>query len=323
MLRLLCFILLISSLPALGQTNLCDILKQSSCSGVTRQGRRSSLQSFPTPATSTNLNPATVNIDKGFGVEAIYQKKNPLLFSLASGTGKIGAILISSNIENTFFGNRIVELDGAYLERQLDDQQFKSKKTTFATAASLFKKKNFGLDAGVILKRHSEIKKINPGFGLSGRVGFLTLGASVYQDDFILYQEDVLKYFTGTGYENAVTGESYTERFTVTSYTGGVRFKALSLDGAIIRTKYKFHDEETVIRLLSASVTYKNLLLNVARRTESSPFPKFKDDQLVQKENEESAYGGIQVSLNRHIILGVQYNYFLLNEFSLSGTVFF
>lgn len=304
------------------QVDICDLLNLPRCTGVTKQTRRSSLQSLPSPATAANINPATVSFDRGFGVEVFHQSGNPPLFSVASGSGRIGAILISSNIENTFFGNRLVEIDGRYMERFDEKRQYESKKLSFAVGANLFRKNKSGLDFGIIFKRHGEIKDINPGAGISGRFGLLTFGASIYRDDFILYREDALEYPFGV-YAPLVTGETYEEKFTVRTLTGGLRYKNISLDAAVMKSKYKHFEDDTDIRLISLSWTWRSFLFNVANRRETSELLKVEDGELVYDETTSSNYGGIQVSLGKHFILGVHYNYFLLEETALSGTIFF
>lgn len=304
------------------QVDICDLLNLPRCTGVTKQSRRSSLQSLPSPATSASLNPATVSFDRGFGIEAFHQSGNPPLFSVASGSGRIGAILISSNIENTFFGNRLVEIDGKYMERFDEKRQYESKKLSFAVGANLFRKNKSGVDFGIILKRHGEVKDINPGAGISGRFGLLTFGASVYRDDFILLREDALQYPFGV-YAPLVTNETYEEKFTVQTLTGGIRYRNFTLDAAIIKSKYKHFEEDTEIRLISGALTWKSFLFNLATRRETSELLKVEDGELVYDKTTSTVYGGVQASLGKHVILGVHYNYFLLEEVSFSGTLFF
>lgn len=303
--------------------DLCDLLDLPNCSGVTKQGRRSSMQSLPSPATSASFNPASVSFDRGLGVEVIHQSGNPVLFSIASGSGKVGGALISTNLENGFFGNRVVELDGVFFRRLNNRKQYRSKKTTLALGIKLLQKNNYALDAGLLIKRHSEIEKINPGAGLSARIGFLTMGASIYQDDFQLLQQDVFKYTIGTIYDTQTLQGDYEEKFTVQTVSAGVRFWNLSLDAGVIKTKYKFYEEDTVTQIIASSVNYRNYLFNLATRLETSSALKYDKGVLVTEEAQRSWYTGVQVAWGKHLILGVAYNYFLLREFSMNGSVFF
>src|SRR5687767_5582137 len=89
----LCFSLAWGAAPT-----VCDIIDSDSCHGVTKQVRRASSLSLPSPASSANINPATVSFDRGFGIEALFQSNNPVSFNVASGTGKMGGALISHSL---------------------------------------------------------------------------------------------------------------------------------------------------------------------------------------------------------------------------------
>lgn len=300
------FILTLLLVPLRVEANeICDLLDLKNCAGVTKQGRRSSLLSLPSPTTSTILNPATVSFDRGLGVEVIHQSGNPLVFSLASGTGKIGGALISSSLENTFFGNRVYEATEDYFRRNEEKKQYRTNKMNLALGAKLIRKKNVALDVGLILKRHSEIKKINPGVGLSGRLGPLTLGASLYQDDF--YIKDI----------------DYSEKFSVATYSVGTKYRNFSVDAGVIKTRYERDEMDTTIHLYAGSYVYRNFMFNLAYRNEISPTVKYIDGKLEEKKSTGDYFAGVQTSLGRHLIVGINYNYFLLGETSLSGTIFF
>ena len=304
---ILAFLLFFTLAPSFGASgpDICDILDLKNCSGLSKQGRRSSALSLPSPSTATLLNPAATSFDRGLGLEAIHQNGNPVIFNIASGTGKVGAALISTSMENTFFGNRVYELDDEYLERKKDKKQYRTKKISLALAAKLLRKRNFALDAGIILKRHSEIKRVNPGVGVSGRLGVITFGAAVYQDDFHLKEID------------------YEERFDVVTYSIGTKIKKLSLDYAVISTNYELDSSNTRVNLLSASYITGDFMFNLALRNENSPAPKFVDGELEYKRSKNDIFGGVQASLGRYLIVGLNYNYFLLDEMSLMATVFF
>lgn len=303
--------------------DLCDLLELNNCGTITRISRRSSLQSLPNTTTAASFNPATVSFDKGLGVEMMYASNNPVQFSLAGGTGKVGAAVISTSVENGFFGNRTVELDGVYANRIDKKKIYKSEKITLATSFKLYRKKNFALDLGVMAKRHSEIKKINPGAGLSATLGPLTFGASIYQDDFQLKLIDVSKYPTGTVYDTVFTDDTYTEKFTVTTLSGGLRLWACSVDGGIIKTKYKEYEEPSTAQIIAASCIYKKARFMLATRTEKSNALKYNDNELVMTETQSKTFWGVQGAFGKHLILGISYNYFMLDEYSLNASIFF
>jgi hypothetical protein len=320
------FLLLFFTFSAFSQNvrDLCDLMDLPNCSGVSKQGRRASSLSLPSPATSSLLNPANVSFDRGLGVEFIYQAGNPLVWNLATGAGKIGGALISSKIENAFFGNRVVEADEDYLERFEDNKQYKSKKLNLALGLKLFRSKNFALDAGVIGKRHDEIKDINLGAGFSGRLWLITFGGARYRDDFKLDLRNKVDLRTGIPYVITFGENEYEEKFDVTTYSVGTRLGNFALDYGRILTQYKFYDNEpSTVTLYSASYTWKNLLFNLAMRNETNPAMKYIDGKISTDESHNELYYGLQVSLGKHLIVGWSYNYFLLHENSFSATVYF
>jgi len=309
------FICLLFPIIVLGDgPTLCDIVNIPNCEGITKQARRNSMGSLPSTSSAANLNPANVSFDRGLGIEAIAQSGNSTVFNLATGTGKLGGALISSNVENGFFGNRTIESNEKYLSRNRYKKQFPSKKLTLALGRKVINQRKYALDAGVILKSHSQIRRINPGFGLSGRFQMFSFGASYYQDDFFLRQEDR---------PQSITKESYAEKFMVTTYSAGVRIMNFSFDAGIIRSKIKFWDDETFINLYSASYRYKHLLLNVAKRLEASNMVYFENDTLTNRKYKNEVFGSLQVSLGKYLIAGIAYNYFLLRETSFNASLYF
>lgn len=303
-------------------SDICDIIKIPNCPGVTKQMRRTTFPTAPSPSTAAILNPSNVSFDRGAGLEAIVQAKNPVFFSVASGTGKMGGALISGSLDNAFFGNRVPELNEAFIDRHHNDQQYKNKKFSFALGSKLYSNRNAGLDLGVILKRHSEIKQINPGAGLSGRLYKFHFGVSVYQDDAFIDLTRYLDPSSGLPYSQTYGKDSLNEKFTVTTLTGGFRLGNIAFDVGSIKSKIDFYGEETNIMLYSAAYHFKNFLLNLALRQEHSAAPIYKNDQLEVQEDKSAFFTSAQYSFNKHIIFGVNYNYFLLDEVSLTATLF-
>ena len=125
-----------------------------------------------------------MSTDRGFGGEFLLQANNPVSFNLVGGSGKFGGALISPTLENSFFGVRVPELPENFLDRSQDKKRFDNKKLSFALGGKILREKNYGLDFGLLFKRHSEVKKIRTGVGLSGRLFFLNFGTSYYKDDF-------------------------------------------------------------------------------------------------------------------------------------------
>jgi hypothetical protein len=263
--------------------------------------------SLPSPSTAANFNPATVSFDRGVGLEIIHQSGNPSVFNLASGTGKFGAALVNSSLENAFFGNRIPERADTYAQRLDEKKQYRSKKHTVAIGARLLNRKNFSFDMGLIAKRHTEIKEINPGLGLSSRIGPFTLGASFYRDDFLVQNPE--------GYDSQDT-------FNVATYSIGTKVGDVGLDLGLIKTKYTASPDHSLVRLFAASYTIESVLFNVAYRHQNTITPDTDVGLLKYPHESDDFFGGVQLSLGRHLIIGVNYNYFLLGEFSLLTTLF-
>ena len=96
----------------------------------------------------------------------------------------------------------------------------------------------------------------------------------------------------------------------------------LFLDWGQIRTHYKFYDDDVKIDIFSSSYILKKFLLNFAFRSEESPQLKFENGKFKDKRIQNTFYSGIQFSLNKYSILGVHYNYYLLDEVAGSLTLF-
>ena len=318
-------ILLVFATPfAYGAKDICDLLNLKNCPGVSKQGRRSSSQSTPSTSAAGNLNPANVSQDRGLGAEVIYQDNNPINASLVTGTGRIGGAFLSTSLENSFFGSRVVELDVERVTREERKKQYKTKKLTLGFSAGLLKNKKYGLDVGVIFKQHPEVKKVRLGGGLSGRAGVFTLGFSYYSDDLFLNFADIYNPASGDLYSNQYNSTTYQERFYVRTFNAGVRIKNLFIDYGLISTRYKFLGEDTSVRIISAAFIYKSFLFNLANRNELSPYWTLDDNMYLKpKRQRNENYGGVQYSFNKYLMMGIQYNYFLLKELSYSATIFF
>lgn len=243
-------------------------------------------------------------------------------FGAASGNGRIGA-LISPNLENSFFGNRTIELNEVHLERQEKDKQYRNKKLNFASGFKLIKRKYVGLDLGVSVKRNEDVKNFNPGYGATLNLGPFHFGAYRYKDDIKIKFENYLDPNSGIPYALLYNSPSYTEKFWVETYTGGFRFQNFTFDAGVIKTRYKFYQENTRIYLYSASYNWRNFLFLGALRKEFSPNDKYVHGVMVQERKKEENYYGIQWLATRHTILGLNYNFFLLRELSASFILLF
>lgn len=259
---------------------------------------------------------------RGLGLESTYQAHNHLLFNLVTGNGKLGA-LVSPNQENSFFGNRSIEIDDLYLIRRSNKVQYNNKKLNFALGYNLREKNNFSLDIGLSIKRNPEIKQLNLGIGLSGKFSIFNFGIYTYSDDTRFSLGNYSNPYTGIAYSTYYNSSVYQENFTVATYTCGLNIRNFSFDFGVIKTNYAFYTESTQVNLYSASYNYKKFLFNIARRMEHSPNQEFADGALRVNRSKIEDYYGIQYLANKHLLLGGAYNQFLLHEFSGTLTLFF
>lgn len=310
------------------ESDICDILDLPKCRGITKQLRRNTFQSAPNSSTASNINPSNTRFDKGLGIEAIAQSKNQIVYGLVTGTGKLGGALISGSLDNTFFGNRTPELDEVMLERLQKNEQYENEKFSTILGARLLANKKFGLDAGVIIKRHKDIRTLNPGAGVSARIHNFHFGASVFRDDHNI-DLSVLESGSGVPYSVLLGKDEYRETFTVNTWTAGVRLKKFSLDVASISSNLKFYKEfsqvpQTRITIYALSYYYENFLFNLAVRNEKSGAKSYKEpDQLLVDEDKAATFFGVQYLIGKHLVVGLNYNYFLLREWSASMALFF
>lgn len=282
--------------------------------------KRNYQSSSPSPVSSASFNPSNLSSLRGIGIEAIYQPGNPVLFDLATGNGKIGA-LISPNLENSFFGNRVAELDQDYLKRRVAHEQYRNKKVSFASGLKLIDKKVFSMDLGISAKYNDDLGAINPGYGASVNLGPLRLGYYRYKDDVKLKFQNYTDPQTGLLYSLIYNSPDYEEKYWVETMTAGMRIKNFTFDAGVIKTRYQFYDENTRVYLYSASYNWHSWLFLGAIRKEYSPNQTYENEQLIVRRKKEEVYYGFQWLANRHLILGANYNFFLLRE--LSGTLIF
>lgn len=281
----------------------------------------STSKSQPSAATSANFNPSNISNIKGLGVETLFQPNNSLGFNLVTGNGKVGGALITPTAENSFFGNRSIEIEEDYAQRRAEKLRYKSNKINLALGAKIINKKNFAFDMGISVKRNSTVGKINPGLGFSSRLLFLNFGAYIYKDDtHLLLKGTNLR--TGQLYVDQYGTDFYTESFTAMTASVGTQIGSLSLDAGIIKSKYNFYENETFIKIYSSSYQYKSFLFNLAMRDEESDNVNEEDGVLTLERKKMFYYGGVQYLWNKHIKTGVAFNQFLVNDISFTLTLF-
>lgn len=296
--------------------DLCEFFMY--CPG--RSSRLSS-QSLPSSSSAAGLNPSNIAKVRGLGIETIYGPGNSPVFDLISGNGKVGA-LISPTQENTFFGNRPVEIDDVYAQRRLNNKQFKNKKMSLTLGASLIDKKWLSFDIGVSLKRNPDLRKINPGVGASLRFSIFNFGIYTTRDDVKVDLGNYINPYSQTAYSSIYNGSTYTETYNMLTYALGVQLDRLAIDAGFIKTKYKFYPEETFVQLWSMSYTYRKYLFNLSQRKEYSSNAAYDSGGLFLQRKKSDYYYGVQYLYNKHLLFGLAYNNFLLKEVSASLTIF-
>lgn len=274
-------------------------------------------------STSALINPSSLAKIKGLGIETLYQDHNRLALSLVTGTGKFGAALVSSSLENSFFGNRTPELDNLYIKRVSEKKRFQSNKLHFGLGLNLLEKKNFSVNLGLSARRNSEIKNINLGAGLDIKFWFFHFGHYLYRDDFKFIFENHYDFETGIPYSTLYGKPNYQEKFNVTTTTFGLNLKNLSLDIGKIYTYFDFYQEATDISIFAIGYKWKKFFYHFGYRVEQSPQLHYNNKTISFSRKKIDRYAGIQYSLNKHFVLGLGFNTFLLDELSTTLTIFF
>jgi hypothetical protein len=285
-------------------------------------GTSSSKRSSPTVGSASRSNPSIVSKIHGFGLESVFQNNNPLEFNLVTGNGKFGGMLSSSSGENSFFGNRTIELDDTFLKRNGDGKRFKNNKLQLALGVSLINKKYFEFNLGGSGINNKDTKKTNLGFAVSGKLIFFNYGYYYYNDDVKLTLTNHLNYSTLTNYD-VIWGKSiHQENYHVKVMTLGTGIGNFAVDAAKIDTQYNFYPSKTSISIISTSYAFSNFLINFAQRIETSDNLAYQNGTLVFMNQKKVFFGGLQYFPNKHISFGVGYNNYLLKEISATMTLF-
>jgi hypothetical protein len=296
--------------------------------GSASSGTQSSSKSTPSTSLASAFNPSNISKIKGVGLETLFQLNNPLGFNVVTGTGKFGGALISPSVENSFFGNRSIEIDQVYMQRREDGKRFKNKKISLAIGANLLTTKNTSFDLGIAGKYNPETKGFNPGAGLSASLGFLNLGYSYYKDDAHLNLAGYYNLDNGMLYTDQFNSQTYEEKFHVQTYSIGVKLGNWALDYGKIKTHYNFYYTSTFsngdvnINILSTAYNIGDTLLNLGYRTEDTPMRGEVDGTFTAQGTKHYIYLGAQYMINKHVLLGAGYNLFLLNELSCTLTLY-
>ncbi len=297
--------------------SICQKLKLKDCPWASYS--KSSSASMPSQSSGFNFNPSSIPTERGLGIE-ILNYNGDQDFALVTGTGRIGAAISPSNYEDSFFGNMSFETQADYLERKKAGKKFTSNKYAFATAVNIFKNKkrgmkNLKLNLGLIAKYNSDTSKFNWGMGSSIELGYFTIGASKYKDDY--YIED-----------NTITPKyEYFERYNVETFTVGIKLPHIIADYTYLNDVFDYYGTryDNTISLLTATVFYKKWMFTYGHRKEVSFRPKYNFDTqtLEDEEIKYETFLGVQYTINKHFIAGLYNNYYLNRGLTLGLTGFF
>jgi len=276
--------------------------------------RSRSYTTNPSTGSQVRINPSAVPTERGMGLEGIFYR-DEADFSIVRGLGRVGAAISPSNSEETFFGPPGFEVPDDYLKRKKYQTKYPGQKVTLATAFDVAKRTGSGIHSyalkiGVMGRYNQLTKNVSPGAGVSGIFGPITFGGSIYNDES---QMDYRSY--GSILQPVTT-------YQVQTYNVGLFLHSLILDYSHLQVRAT---DISTVKLLTASLTYKKMILTASRRSEESSRPGFnyQTKKLEVEKIKEEIFGGIQYNMNRHIMLGVLYNYYLLREYSGSVTLFF
>ena len=283
--------------------------------GDCRSGR-SRKSGNPSTGGQVRINPSAVPTESGFGIEGILFKDQVDL-ALVQGLGRVGAAISPSNSEETFFGPPGFEDVQDYYFRNLEANKYPSQKYTLAAAASLIEKKgssmqSYSLKLGALGKYNRYTKNVSPGAGISGLLGPVTFGGSYYKDETQL----------DTDLQEAERRSPI--QYDVQTYTIGAYLTSVILDYSHLKIM-RDQVEVSEVNLYTISLLLKNFIFTGSKRTEKSARGQYNPitQVLDSKEIKDSYFVGVQYLANRHLLAGVLYNYYLLNELSLTATLFF
>jgi hypothetical protein len=280
-------------------------------------GRSTSAPAYPSNNSRITVNPSAVPTDEGFGAEAIVYRGYWDL-SIVKGTGRVGAAISPSNGEESFFGPPGFEERSVYLNRKARQEKYTQQKYVLATAMNLYSSKSdglarFSLSAGVAGRYNKLTKAITPGAGLTGILGPFTFGFAYSQDetqiDPALDKPDV----------PAHAFRSSSETLSI-----GLYLNSLAIDYSLMKV-YGEGLGNFQVGLLTSSLLLKRAILTASIRQELSNRPKFDRETatLLDESTKTNLFLGVQVTVTKTVMLGVFYNYYLLDEISAGGTLFF
>lgn len=261
------------------------------------------------------LNPASVPMEKGFGVEVVYFRTPE--WSIVQGLGRAGASISPANSEETFFGPPAVEYSPDYLERHISGRKYESQKYTLSTAFKVAEtgsgRSRFNLSLGAMAKYNKYTARTTPGAGLAGSFGPILFGASVYLDE------------TQLDPELDANLRPSPIRYKVQTYNLGLYLTSVILNYSNLQMIPEIGSSKSTISVFMTSLLTKQFVFNFALRTEDS-YRSWYNPNTQALENQQfknDYFLGFQFRMSKNLMSGIFYNYFMVNELALTGTLFF
>lgn len=302
-----------ASAPFIATAKLCDASTEY-CGDW--GGSSSSSTSSTSRGTKIRLNPATIPIAKGLGIEMIYYDSS-VDVALVKGLGRVGAAISPSNSEETFFGPPGFE-DSAELQlRKEGRHKFPAQKYTLATAVGLFDNKKSGfnrlsMNLGVMAKYNKFTEAFTPGGGLSAQAGPFAFAYSRYADQTLINTSDA---FSTTFFYNI-------ETFSISAHIASL---AVDYSNLKVIPEGETGGDDATVEVITVTWLLRRAILTAAQRTEKIPRPTYNFDtgalELVDQKTEY--FGGLQVAVFKPLLIGVFYNYYLQRDISIGATFFF
>lgn len=323
-------ILLLNALAA----DLCDYIEVETCDASATNRTRSTTASFPNSTSAALNNPASLNMEKGFGVESIFFN-NDTQYGLVTGSGRVGAAISTTPTRETFFSNLSFETQSIYRARRLEKEVYDPEDSySFSFAFNIFgkkKRKGLQLDSGIIIKHNGDKEQtfLGGGFNLSlNKV--IGIGYARYKDVFYedrrgltlpLYNSDgsVAGSVTYPDDDTSITDIGVdVETFIMSLKFGNFAFDHLTI-------KSTFDDDNfdpTFVKIFNTSLFYRKWIFSYGLREEESFREAYDGENFESEKFKNDGFLGVQYALNKSIMLGLFSNYYLLGETSLGLVVF-
>jgi len=306
------------------------------CNNSTRSVNRSAGASLPSVNAAAFNNPAAISLSRGVGIETILYGGEGQV-GIVTGTGRVGAAISNFPNDGTFFGNTAIENIYSNRLRVYNRDRFKEDKFVLAGGFNLFgakQRKGLQADIGLMYRRHKVTEENYYGGGITLSFNkIFSIGYATYSD---IYYEDLrnkkMDYVEadGTVTENVIFPNElaylFESKFSVVSYTAGVKFSKFAIDYIKFMTEFENFEERDKLAessIYNISYFYTTWIFSYGRRFEKSYTEVYEDEKFRQGENKAATFLGAQYATESGFLLGIFHNYYLLDDLSLGLTYFF